>query len=199
VPLVHFSTDYVFDGSSERPWREDDPPFPLNVYGRSKLAGEEAVRAEAPAHVILRTSWVFSPYGSNFVRTMRRLGATHKELRVVADQRGGPTEAHDIASAVLAIASAIASERGVWGTFHYSGMPATTWYEFAQVVLSDRRDGAIAPIPSEDYPTPARRPRNSVLDCGKLERAYGIVQPDWRLALKEVLKRLARDESQPEP
>lgn len=195
IPFVHISTDYVFDGAGQRPWREDDPVAPLNVYGRSKLLGEEAVQAETPEHVILRTGWVFSPYGANFVKAMRRLAAARPELRVVDDQHGGPTAAADIADAILAIAAAIAEGRGVWGIFHFGGAPEMTWQGFAKAILADRPSVAVHPIPSRDYPTPAARPRYSVLDCSRIAGAYGLTPPDWRPALREVLARLAEEEA----
>jgi dTDP-4-dehydrorhamnose reductase len=190
VPLVHISTDYVFDGSGDRPWREDDLTAPLGVYGRSKLAGETAVAEQLDRHVILRTSWVFSAHGANFVKTMRRLGATRPELTVVDDQRGGPTAAADIAEAILTIAERIRDGSTAWGTYHYSGGPATTWCGFAKAILADVPAVTVRPIPTSAYPTPARRPLNSVLDCAKIERAFGIAQPDWRPALEAVLARL---------
>ncbi|HEY8565570.1 MAG TPA: dTDP-4-dehydrorhamnose reductase [Beijerinckiaceae bacterium] len=193
VPLVHISTDYVFDGSGDRPWREDDLTAPLGVYGRSKLAGETAVAEQLDRHVILRTSWVFSAYGANFVKTMRRLGATRPELTVVDDQRGGPTAAADIAAAILTIAERLRDGSTAWGTYHFSGAPATTWCGFAKAILADVQSVTVRPIPTSAYPTPAQRPLNSVLDCTKIERAFGIPQPDWRPALEAVLARLKNE------
>jgi dTDP-4-dehydrorhamnose reductase len=194
IPLIHVSTDYVFDGSGDRPWKEDDPVAPLNVYGCSKLAGEEAVRESCPEHIILRTSWVFSPYGANFVKTMRRLGATRPDLRVVDDQFGGPTAASDIAEAILTIADAIACGLQAWGTYHFCGQPATTWHAFAQAILADIPTVTVHPIPTLDYPTPAERPRYSVLDCARIGKIFGIEQPDWRISLASVLDRLNEEE-----
>jgi dTDP-4-dehydrorhamnose reductase len=189
IPLIHISTDYVFDGSGARPWREDDPVGPLNVYGRSKLAGEDAIRERAAEHVILRTSWIFSGHGQNFVRSMLRLAETRPRLRIVSDQRGGPTAATDIAAAILAVVDRISSGAPAWGTYHFSGAPFTTWYDFAASILADR-DVAIEPIATEDYPVPAARPKNSMLDCSRIRSVFGIEQPDWRHALPAVLREL---------
>ncbi|OWJ64985.1 dTDP-4-dehydrorhamnose reductase [Inquilinus limosus] len=189
--LLHISTDYVFRGDGDRPWREDDPITPLSVYGESKAAGEAAVRAALPRHVILRTAWVFAAHGHNFVRTMLRLGAERPELRIVADQRGGPTPAAAIAAAILAIRSqALAPGFDGWGTFHFAGAPATTWHDFAAAIFAatGRPGPVLHAITTADFPTPARRPSNSVLDCGKIGRVFGLGQPDWRLALSAMVR-----------
>lgn len=187
IPFVHISTDYVFDGSGSRPWRPGDATGPINAYGRSKMAGEEAVRAAGGAHAILRTSWVFSGHGANFVRTMLRLGAERDQLAIVADQVGGPTAAGDIARAVLGIAGALrAGAPG--GTHHFAGAPDVSWAGFAREIFRQAAiDCAVTDIASSDYPTPARRPLNSRLDCASLATAYGIARPDWRAALSGVL------------
>jgi dTDP-4-dehydrorhamnose reductase len=191
LPLVHLSTDYVFDGESPRPSREDDPPRPLNVYGRSKLAGEEKVRERLARHVILRTSWVFSSHGANFVRTVLRLAHSQPQLRIVADQIGGPTAADDVAKAILEIARACEQPRfAAWGTYHFSGTPEVSWYEFARAIVA-KRGTPVVPIPTKDFPTPARRPLNSVLDCSHILNVFGIPQPDWRPALARVCDALA--------
>jgi len=190
IPLVHVSTDYVFDGSGERPWRPGDPTAPLGAYGRSKLAGEEAVRAAGGAHVILRTAWVFSAHGGNFVKTMLRIGAERAEVGVVDDQHGGPTPAADIADACVTLARALA-EGAPGGTHHFAGAPDTTWADFARETFS--RSGLkarVKPIPTSEFPTPARRPANNRLDCTTLTECYGIVRPDWRAGLDDVLKEL---------
>jgi dTDP-4-dehydrorhamnose reductase len=198
APIIHLSTDYVFDGTSDRPYREDDPPAPIGAYGRSKLAGEQAVAAAHPDHVILRTAWVYSPFGANFVKTMLRLGESRSQVRVVADQRGGPTSALDIADAVIAVARAIASapdRRRLAGVFHMTGGGEASWAEFAARIFAEaeahgRAPVEVVPIPTADYPTPARRPANSRLDGARLRETYGVVLPDWRPSLKSCVARL---------
>ena len=193
LPFLHISTDYVFDGAPGRPWREDDPTGPLGVYGATKLAGEELVRAAGGRHAILRTAWVFSAHGGNFLKTMLRLGAERDTLRVVEDQRGGPTPAAAIADALLMMARALAEGRGDSGTWHFTGAPAVSWAEFARAIFAAR--GGTAPvvegIASSEWPTPARRPMNSVLDCSAIKRDFGIAQPDWRAGVAEVIEALA--------
>jgi dTDP-4-dehydrorhamnose reductase len=193
LPLIHLSTDYVFDGSKTLPYVEEDIANPLSSYGRSKAEGETAVRSLCPRHIIIRTAWVYAAEGSNFVRTMLRLAIERPALRVVADQHGGPTSADDIAEAILTIATRI-NEPGfaAWGTYHFSGAPATSWYDFARAILADRKDTTISPIDTADYPRPARRPRNSVLDCSKIRARFGIAQPDWRTSLKRVLSEIRK-------
>ena len=191
VPFLHISTDYVFDGSGEAPWKPDDPTGPLGAYGRSKLAGEIGVRAADGKHAILRTSWVFSSHGANFVRTMLRLGRERDALRVVDDQTGGPTAAGDIAVALLTMARAL-QDGAPGGTYHFAGSPDVTWAGFAREIFA--RAGlevAVTGIPSSDYPTPARRPANSRLDCATLEADFGIPRPDWRESLGGILAELA--------
>ncbi|WP_093254314.1 dTDP-4-dehydrorhamnose reductase [Rubrimonas cliftonensis] len=198
IPFLHVSTDYVFDGGGARPWRETDPVAPLGAYGRSKLEGERRVAEAGGPHAVLRTAWVHAAHGSNFVRTMLRLGAERDALRIVDDQRGGPTAAADVAAALVAIARAFAEGRGVSGVFHYAGAPTVSWREFAEAIFERAHWLApprIEPIPSEAYPTPAPRPRNSALDCGRIGAAYGLRQPDWRCSLEAIMKELgeARD------
>jgi dTDP-4-dehydrorhamnose reductase len=192
LPFLHVSTDYVFDGRPGRPWREEDPPAPLSAYGASKLAGERAVGAAGGIAAILRTAWVFSAHGSNFVRTMLRLGAERERLQVVDDQRGGPTPAADIAAALLTMAAALVAGRGAPGIFHFAGAPVVSWADFAEAIFAAR--GGTAPaierIPSSAYPVPAARPRNSVLDCTRIAASYGIAQPDWRPRLREIIGEL---------
>lgn len=190
TPLVHISTDYVFDGAGTLPFRPSDPTAPLGAYGRSKLVGEEAVRASGAQHVILRTSWVFSAHGANFVKTMLRLGADRPQLRVVADQIGGPTPADAIAAACLALASAL-RDGAQSGTHHFSGAPEISWAGFARETFSQASMAVrVEDIPSSAYPTPARRPLNSRLDCAALAAEFGITQPDWRAALARVIAEL---------
>jgi dTDP-4-dehydrorhamnose reductase len=199
--LVHISTDYVFDGGKSGPYAEDDPVNPLSVYGASKEAGEAAIRARLDRHVILRTAWVYSPVGHNFVKTMLRLGAERDLLRVVDDQHGCPTAAADLAAAVTHVCAALAAGRadgepGGCGTFHFCGAGITTWHGFAEeIFLQAARRGLktprlVEPIATADYPTPAPRPRNSVLDCTKIARVYGIVAPPWQPALSLCLDEL---------
>lgn len=196
IPLLHISTDYVFDGSKSAPYRETDPVQPLGIYGESKFAGEQLVRELTPKHIILRTSWVFGVHGHNFVKTMLRLGKEREELKIVVDQRGGPTGAADIAETLLRIGAAIlAGDRIDWGTYHYSGKPETTWFGFAEEIFQQAgragyRSPRLLPIPTSAYPTPARRPANSVFDCGKIKEKFGIEQPDWRHSLEKVLAEL---------
>jgi dTDP-4-dehydrorhamnose reductase len=191
VPLVHLSSDYVFDGEGDRPAREDDPTRPLSAYGRSKLAGEIAVRERLEQHIILRSSWIFSAHGENFVRTILRLASTQAELRIVDDQIGGPTAADDIAAAIMRIVD-VAGRSGFadWGSYHFSGAPPVSWYGFARAIA--RNCVPIQAITTADYPRPARRPRNSVLDCRRISEVFGIAQPDWKAGLHQVLDELAR-------
>jgi dTDP-4-dehydrorhamnose reductase len=194
TPLIHISTDYVFDGCKPEPYQEEDRVNPLNTYGRSKEAGERAVREATPRHIILRTAWVYGAHGTNFVKTMLRLGAERPLLRVVADQRGCPTAAADIAAALVAIAGEISRGRTDWGTFHFAGAGSTTWYDFAQEILGLAETlGALRPrlepIATDQYPTAARRPMNSVLDCGKIA-ALGIVPPPWKSGIAAVVREL---------
>lgn len=195
IPLLHLSTDYVFDGSKPGPYCEDDPVAPLGVYGASKLAGEDAIRASGCAHLILRVAWVFGAHGQNFVRTMLRLGRERDLLRVVADQLGGPTPAAAIADALLELAArSLAGEALSWGTYHYAGVPHTSWHGFATVALeAATARGLIARLPridaitSAEYPTPARRPANSRLDTTRTEANLGLSAPDWRSGLAAII------------
>ncbi|UWQ39591.1 dTDP-4-dehydrorhamnose reductase (plasmid) [Leisingera aquaemixtae] len=191
IPFVTVSTDYVFDGSGEAPWQPGDATAPLNAYGRSKLAGEAAVRAAGGTYAILRTSWVVSCHGNNFVKTMLRLGKDRERLTIVADQIGAPTPARDIAAACLEVARQLMEDPGKSGTYHFAGRPETSWAGFARGIFA--RAGiacAVEDIPSADYPVPAARPLNSRLDCAALETVFGIPQPDWRLGLDDILKDL---------
>ncbi|WP_422002871.1 dTDP-4-dehydrorhamnose reductase [Roseovarius mucosus] len=190
IPFCHVSTDYVFDGSGAAPRAPSDPVAPCNAYGRSKLAGEEAVRAAGGQAAILRTSWVFSAHGGNFVKTMLRLSETRDALSVVDDQIGGPTPAADIAAALLSMGRAmVAGHAG--GLYHFSGAPDASWADFAREIFAQAgRATVVAGIPTRDYPTPAARPQNSRLDCGSLAAEFGIGRPDWRAGLARVLKEL---------
>ena len=196
VPLLHLSTDYVFDGALDRPYREDDPTGPTGAYGRSKLAGEKAVAARCEHSVILRTAWVYSPFGANFVRTMLRLNQTRDEVGVVADQRGNPTSALDIADTLISVAARVKddSSPALRGIFHMTGSGEGTWADFAQAVFREaeargRRATSVKRIATADYPTPAHRPANSRLDNEKLARVYGLSLPDWRGSVATVCAR----------
>ncbi len=190
IPFLQVSTDYVFDGSGDCAFRPDDPTGPQGAYGRSKLAGEIGVRGSGARHLILRTSWVVSAHGTNFVKTMLRLGREREALSVVADQIGGPTPAAAIADALLTAAGAlVAGHPG--GTHHFAGAPDTTWADFARAIMA--RAGlacTISDIPSSAWPTPARRPANSRLDCSAFTSAFGIARPDWRAGLDDILQEL---------
>lgn len=201
VPLVHLSTDYVFDGAKDAPYAEEDATGPTGVYGASKLAGEAAVRAEQANVAILRTAWVYSPFGANFVKTMLRLASDRDEISVVADQRGNPTSALDIAGGVLAVAVNLASggDPALRGIFHMTAEGEASWAEFAEAVFdaAEHRQGPSATvkhITTADYPTPARRPANSRLDCGKLARTHGVRLPDWRSSTDSVVERLLNEQ-----
>jgi dTDP-4-dehydrorhamnose reductase len=205
VPLIHVSTDYVFDGAKDGAYDEKDPVAPLGVYGASKLAGEIAIRNTHAAHVIVRTAWVYGVHGHNFVKTMLRLAETRDTLQVVDDQHGSPTFAGDLADALLKIAAHLRADSDtaeLYGTFHCTGGGATSWCEFAKKIFElAAPNGVKCPevtgIPTTGYPTPAERPKNSVLNCSKINRVYGITLRPWQLALKEMLQEtLERAEDQ---
>lgn len=187
IPFLHVSTDYVFAGDGDQRWSEDDPVASPNAYGRSKLAGEQAVIAAEGNAAILRTSWVFSAHGNNFVKTMLRLAETRDALNVVADQIGGPTPAADIAAALLKMADAMKNgQQG--GIYHFAGQPDTSWAGFAEEIFRQAgKQVAVTGIPTSDYPTPAARPLNSRMDCGKIKQDFGIEAPDWKDGLAQVL------------
>jgi dTDP-4-dehydrorhamnose reductase len=190
LPFLHISTDYVFDGAGDAAFRPDHPTAPLGAYGRSKLAGELGVQAAGGAHLILRTSWVVSAHGANFVKTMLRLGREREALNVVADQIGGPTPAAAIADALIVAARAMC-DGAPGGTQHFAGAPDTSWAGFARAIMAGAGLACrIEDIPSSAYPTPARRPLNSRLDCTGLEAAFGIRRPDWQAGLTDILTEL---------
>jgi dTDP-4-dehydrorhamnose reductase len=194
APLIHYSTDYVFDGEKATPYNEQDVPNPLGVYGRSKLAGEQAIAAVGGAHLILRTSWVYSLHGRNFLLTMQRLLQEKPQLRVVDDQIGAPTWATTIAlSTRVLIERWQAGRAGAWGTYHLAAQGQTSWFGFAQAIGEQLKArglpcAELLPIPSSEYPTPARRPANSRLDCSRLAREWGVTLPHWQQALIDCLK-----------
>jgi dTDP-4-dehydrorhamnose reductase len=182
--LIHYSTDYVFDGNSTQPYREEDQTKPLNVYGKSKLGGERAIAAAGGAHLILRTSWIYGWHGQNFLLTMRRLAATRDELRIVADQFGVPNWSRVLAEATAGLvsrgAAALAKRSGV---YHLSGRGRASWFDFARAIFDDADRPRVVPITTAEYPTPARRPPSAVLATGKFEETFGIALPDWRETL----------------
>ena len=193
IPLIHYSTDYVFDGSKPAPYTEDDATNPLGVYGKSKLAGELAIAASGAQHLILRTSWVYSTHGKNFLLTMQRLLQERSELRVVADQIGAPTWAGTIAQSTRALIERWQSgDAAAWGTYHLTASGETSWFGFTQAIAGHltaqgKACATLEPIPASAYPTPAARPQNSRLDCSKLAREWGVTQPDWEAALSECV------------
>lgn len=193
--ILHISTDYVFAGDAEGVYSEDSPTAPQGVYGQSKLEGEQAVVAANDQHIILRTAWVFGEHGNNFVKTMIRLGSSRDTLGVVADQEGGPTYAGDIAKALIAIAQQYMNKETVaWGTYHYAGLPHISWFGFAKHIFAEveqtnlykKAIPQLEAITTADYPTPAKRPANSKLNCSKIEQTFGITASDWQLALKNI-------------
>jgi dTDP-4-dehydrorhamnose reductase len=195
--IIQLSTDYVFDGTGDRPWREDDPVNPINVYGTSKAAGEDKVRAGNPRHLIVRTSWVVSSFGRNFVKTMVEAARSRDVLRVVDDQRGRPTSALELADAILTMADAAArGSSGLGRTYHVAGLGKASWFDLAGEIMDQcRRSGVAAvpvePVSSAEWPTAAARPRNSVLDCSRAEADFGIRFPDWRESVRAIVDRIA--------
>ena len=191
IPLIHISTDYVFEGTGDAPWHPNDPTAPQNAYGHSKLAGEIGIRNSGAVHAILRTSWVVSAHGANFVKTMLRLSDTRDALNVVADQFGGPTTARDIAAACLQMAEQLIADPSKSGTYHYSGAPDVSWADFARAIFEQAGKAVtVTPIPTTDYPTPAKRPLNSRMECGATQQVFGIARPDWCDGLSMILKEL---------
>ncbi|HLW92957.1 MAG TPA: dTDP-4-dehydrorhamnose reductase [Roseiarcus sp.] len=195
VPLVHISTDYVFDGEKRGAYVESDPIAPLGVYGRTKAEGEQRVRAAARQHVILRTAWVFGRHGVNFLKTIMRLARERDFLRVVADQRGSPTATRDIVEATLAVGAAADDGRAAWGTYHFAGPGATTWHEFAEAIVAEQakitgRSPPVEPIATADYPTAARRPANSELDSSRFAATFGYRARGWRQRAAETVAML---------
>lgn len=203
IPIIHLSTDYVFDGAKSNAYEETDPTHPLGTYGSTKLRGEDAVRAATDRHVILRTAWVYSPFGSNFVKTMLRLGTSRAELNIVGDQIGCPTSAIDLADAIITIAQRLhrrADDSALFGTFHLVGGGQASWADFAAAIfdVSAQLGGptaSVKKIGTDAYPTAARRPANSRLETGKVERIYGITMPDWKISMRQTVTRLLAERS----
>ena len=198
-PLIHISTDYVFDGNAKKPYCEDDPVNPLGVYGQSKWKGEEAVRLRLKEHLIVRTSWLYGVHGYNFVKTMLRLAREKDEVKVVNDQHGCPTWTGDLSNTLVKLVNRISHDRsGIpWGTYHFCGRGSTTWYSFAKAIIEESKKKEhlsvtqISPIATEDYPTPVKRPKWSVLDCRKVESTFQIRPKEWRKGLLAMLKKLS--------
>jgi len=197
IPLIHLSTDYVFDGTKATAYTEDDLVAPLGVYGHTKEAGERAVRAANAHHIILRTSWVYGVYGANFLKTMMRLSGERDELRVVADQRGNPTATADIAEGILAVINRMGNGDAVpWGTYHLTGTGATTWHGFAQeIVAACGRATTVTAIATHEYPTPARRPANSELDGQRFRTAFGYAPAPWQDRTRAVVAALLHQQT----
>ena len=193
--LVHYSTDYIFDGRADRPWREDDPPAPLNIYGKTKWEGEQAVR-HCTRHLIFRTSWVYAARGANFARTMLRLASERDQLKVIDDQIGAPTGAELLADVTALVLRVVQTQPDLAGTYHLTASGETSWYGYAEFVIEYARrhgvplrlaPGALAAIPTSAYPTPAQRPQNSRLDTNKLQTTFGLNLPDWRTGVERML------------
>ena len=191
IPFVHISTDYVFEGTGQDPWQPQDQTTPQNAYGRSKLAGETGVTEIGGVYAIMRTSWIVSVHGKNFIKTMLRLSETRHTLSVVANQIGGPTPARDIAVACLQIAEQLIQDPSKSGTYHFSGAPDVSWADFAREIFDQAgKSVVVRPISSTDYPTPAQRPLNSRMDCTAIKQAFGIERPNWRTGLQTILEGL---------
>ena len=197
IPLFQVSTDYVFDGQKKTPYRESDPISPMGVYGRSKAAGEIEIRSNIEEHIIIRTSWLYGIHGQNFVKTMLKLAATKENIRVVSDQYGCPTSAGELAKAIIALANKWRQQSAVaWGTYHYCGQGIVSWHEFAETIVEmARRCGEVKtnrvePITTADYPTKARRPEFSALDCNLIKKNFGITPKPWRESLKSTIETL---------
>lgn len=203
IPLIHISTDFVFDGNKKAPYLETDPISPMSVYGKSKAIGEAVVERILPRHIILRTAWLYALQGQNFVRTILRLGAERDTVRVVSDQMGSPTCAANLAEAILIISEAIRTQGKIaWGTYHYCGKGVISWHEFAQAILDIARayiplkTTRVDPITTEQYPTPAKRPAYSALNCEKIQSQFGIVPEPWRESLEKTLCRMLKEQAE---
>ena len=197
IPLIHISTDYVFDGQKGTPYLETDPLSPIGVYGRSKAEGEVLIRSSLTQHLIVRTSWLYGRHGQNFVKTMLRLAASRKEIQVVADQYGSPTNAADLAGAVLALVERLQAGSDIeWGTYHYCGKGVISWHIFAKKImeLAHRYGGiqtaTVVPVATADYPTAAMRPAYSALDCSRIEKHFGINRRPWAESLEIMIRQI---------
>ncbi|QTA85754.1 dTDP-4-dehydrorhamnose reductase [Desulfonema magnum] len=200
IPLIHISTDFVFDGKKGTPYSETDPVSPLSVYGKSKAAGEDAVRSQTEAHIILRTAWLYGAHGQNFVKTMLRLGKEKEVIRVVADQYGSPTSAANLADAALSIARGVLKDAGKiapsWGTYHYCGKGVTSWHGFTEMIFElakpygEIQTTRVEPVTTAEYPTAAKRPPFSALDCGRIQKNFGITTRPWQKSLKIIIDRI---------
>ena len=197
IPLIHISTDYVFNGKKGKPYWEKDPTTPLGVYGQSKAEGEEKLRSILKAHIILRTSWLYSIFGHNFVKTILKLGQENEEISAVADHYGSPTSAADLAEALLKIAFHIVKKPKIlWGTYHYCGNGIITWHEFAETILAmarffgSIRTRRVKPITTDEYPTPARRPAFTALDCSRIKKNFGIIPKPWQASLQQTIGKI---------
>jgi len=197
IPLIHISTDYVFDGQKGSPYLETDPISPVGIYGRSKAEGEAEVRSRLNMHIIIRTSWLYGVHGHNFVKTILKLARENEFIQVVADQHGSPTSALDLAEAILIICGQIENRRTIdWGTYHYCGQGITTWYEFAEAILelsrlkSTIKTLRVKPISTAEYPTNATRPQFSALDCRRITHYFGINPKPWQESLKRVIEKI---------
>ena len=204
IPLIHVSTDYVFDGTKKGAYLEEDPVAPLGVYGESKAAGEAEVRKHLPRHIILRTAWLCGVHGHNFVKTILRMGREKDTLRVVSDQFGCPTFAADLAEAILEVVRQVEKNESVkWGTYHYCGAGKTTWHDFAKAIFEIAGQYEkfavknVVPISTAEYPTTVKRPANSVMDCAKIERHFGIRPRPWRESLAEMIEQLYKLNAHP--
>jgi dTDP-4-dehydrorhamnose reductase len=202
IPLIHVSTDFVFDGSARRPYRETDSIAPLGVYGQSKARGEENIRAALAAHIIVRTAWLYGIDGHNFVKTMLKLAQEKPHIRVVNDQHGSPTSAADLADALLKIATRLDNrKKDLWGTYHYCGQGITTWHEFAETILMlakphlPMRTRHIAGIPAAEWPVAAKRPQYSALDCSRITERFGVLPQPWQRSLKKTLEQILKEPS----
>lgn len=198
IPLIHISTDFVFDGNSSQPYKEDDKVNPLNIYGKSKVGGEDVIKKNLDKHIIIRTSWVFSEIGSNFLKTILKLLETKKSISIVNNQIGSPTSANSISDIIMKILKIYSNNKSLkWGTYHFSGYPYCSWYEFANEISSQYLKfsgslncASLVPIDSESYNSKALRPKNSCLNCSKINKIFGFKQDDWKESLNVIIRNI---------